>query len=181
MSSPNAQVNVDATAPRTRAALAVAALVGGVVLAMSPMAIRVVEARAVAAVLSATARTLADRDVVVAGLGSSTPVAVRISGECTAALLCVPLLVAFACYVLFRGVRPAAAIAGLLAGAAVISVANILRICMIVVAWRTGGTGALGFTHVVVGSITSLVAALLGLFVQVRVSGAHGRPAVRTY
>lgn len=132
---------------------------------------RAVEAK-VAAVLAGplvSGRSVSVDDVIVTGLGTSAPMGLQITNECTVLLLIVPMLLLAGLIILFRRFKIRNVLFGLLMGVLVVAFTNQLRIMLI--AWATQHFGlGLGYelTHKFVGSVMAILGFSAGLLLMIK-------------
>lgn len=171
-----------ALARPARSVALLAGLVFGLLTVLFSQQVRDVEAMVLRFVLDTPWSTaLRDRTTVYLDLGSPHAVGVDVTTECTVGILILPLVLAYCVMVSFSGVRVRSALTGLSVGFLVVAVANELRLVSILVAWHRWGRGGLWISHILVGSIVSLVAVVAALGLQLKSSMRHGRLVTRSY
>ena len=143
--------------------------------------LRVFEARVASEVVGLFSRSAASGDVVYAGLGGTHPLALRITSTCTSGLLALPCLGAMCFYLLHRGVRLSAALLGLATGVLVVFVLNEARLATMVAGWTEFGGKGLWIAHELIGTVISVVAVLLALGAQLRLSAWNSQPQAREF
>jgi len=136
---------------------------------------RVVEAHAARLFVSPWTRAVSIHDVVIVGVNERRIKGFRITAECTASLLTIPLLLLFSVSVARPRVLLRRALLGLMVGVAIVFAANQLRITVVMLGWLWGGSEGLGFTHGIVGTIISVAALLFALLAQLKVTARRGR------
>lgn len=124
------------------------------------------------------------KEIVYFALGTPRAFGLRITDECTSALLLIPLLVMMGSFTIFSRVALRRQLLALLVGASVMLAVNILRVSGIGWAtWKFGYSPGYTVSHVFVGSALSLVgfvgAMLLALWVLVRAQRPGARGAKR--
>jgi exosortase/archaeosortase family protein len=164
-----------------RVLLAVAAAAASVCILIFNLAVRRVEAMAIARTLGESMSARVVSDVIVIDPGRYRTAAFRVTPECTASILILPAVAAFCLYVVFRGVRITQAVLGLLAACVVAFATNQLRILLIVLSWQRWGDDGVWVAHILVGSAISLITILGVLILQIRLTAIHGRVRPRDY
>jgi exosortase/archaeosortase family protein len=124
--------------------------------------------------------TSAVGDVVYFGLRTHDTIGLRITNECTTAVLVIPFLVIMGCLALRSSVALSRVLLATLLGVVMLILVNVLRIGGI--AWATYHWGlATGYevSHLVVGSLFALAGFVLSVMVTFRFLVRSGNPAAR--
>lgn len=161
----------------TRAAGLVLSVVAIVALIVFGASVRSAEALSLKWLLTPLTHTLSVGDTVVVGTDTVRPLALRVTPECTAAVLVIPCIVAFALFTLFRNVRMTRAVGALLLVVGMVFALNQLRIALVAAAYTSWGASGIWAAHSVLGTLISFAAILLGLAVQTRMTAGHARVA----
>lgn len=108
-------------------------------------------------------------DVILAGLGTRSPVDLQVGPECTVAILVVPMLVVAGIASLFGRFSLRGILAGLAVGLGMDIVTNQVRIGLIT--WATSRYGGIGYeiTHKLFGSLIAMLGFTAAFILMVRI------------
>ena len=125
--------------------------------------------------LSPWMHTLSVGDTVVVRTDTVRPLALHLTPECTAAIMVIPCVIAFAIFTAMRNVRIGRALGALAVVTALVFAVNQLRIGLLAAAYLGWGARSLWLAHSVVGTLISLAGIVLALVVQTRMTAATPR------
>ncbi|MEU8782891.1 exosortase/archaeosortase family protein [Streptomyces sp. NPDC048637] len=106
---------------------------------------------------------------------------IAVTAACTTTILLVPLVLIAAWAVLQPRIRPAMALLGLAAGLVVLLMTGTARLAGIGLAWHWWGARSFWLSHNLVGSLISLIATVVALGVQFKVTGLRSPAARRSF